>query len=50
MPILKKVVRGSIVLSYRLIALEIIIMISPFAFYFRSIGLILRALLITSVH
>lgn len=36
MPILKKLVRGSIILSYGLIALEIIIMISPFAFYFYS--------------
>lgn len=37
MPFLRKVVRGSIILSYGLIALEIIIMVSPFAFYFYSI-------------
>jgi len=34
MEFLKKIVRGSIILSYGLIALEIIIMVSPFAFYF----------------
>jgi hypothetical protein len=37
MAFLKRVVRGSIFLSYALIALEIIIMVSPFAFYFYSI-------------
>jgi hypothetical protein len=37
MAFLKRVVRGSIILSYGLIALEIIIMVSPFAFYFYSI-------------
>jgi hypothetical protein len=37
MAFLDKVVRGSIIFSYALIALEIIIMVSPFAFYFYSI-------------
>ncbi|MFQ6078812.1 MAG: hypothetical protein ACE5NJ_06725, partial [Thermodesulfobacteriota bacterium] len=37
MAFLKKVFRGSIILSYGLIALEIIIMVTPFAFYFYSI-------------
>lgn len=37
MALLRKVVRGSIILSYGLIALEIIIMVSPFAFYFYSV-------------
>lgn len=37
MAFLKRVVRGSIIFSYALIALEIIIMVSPFAFYFYSI-------------
>lgn len=36
MSFLRKLVRGSIILSYGLIALEILIMISPFAFYFYS--------------
>ncbi len=37
MAFLDKVVRGSIFFSYALIGLEIIIMVSPFAFYFYSI-------------
>jgi protein-S-isoprenylcysteine O-methyltransferase Ste14 len=36
MTFLKKVAKGSLILSYMLIALEIIIMVSPFAFYFYS--------------
>lgn len=37
MALLRKVLRGSIIISYGLIALEIVIMVGPFAFYFYSV-------------